>query len=80
MTILQALVKWAGASSSLENLLRSAGDLSPDLKPVADEWLAKLAQDVTPEGLASVALALPGELQNILRGKLEPHDHPSDFA
>ena len=80
MTILEALVKWAGASSSLENLLRSAGDLSPDLKPTADEWLAKLGQAVTPEGLASVALALPGEFRDILRGKLAPEDHPSDFA
>ena len=79
MTILEALVKWSGASSSLENLLRSPY-LPSDLKLVADEWLAKLAQAVTVDNLASVALALPGEARDILRGKLAPKDHPSDFA
>lgn len=78
MTLLEALVKLAGASSSLENLLRSAGDLSPDLKPVADEWLAKLGTALTPEGLAGVAMALPAEARDILRGLLKPEDHPSD--
>lgn len=80
MTIFQALTTWAGASSSLQNLLVSVGDLAPDLKPAADEWLAKLQAEVTPEGLAGVAKALPVEAQDILRGKLAPEDHPSDAA
>lgn len=81
MTILEALMAWAGRGTPpLDGLLVSVGNLSPDLKPTADAWLAKLGRAVTPEGLAEVALALPGEARDILRGKLAPEDRPSDFA
>lgn len=81
MNILDAIASWAGLSApSLRNLLQSASAISPDLKPTADEWLARLDQAVTDENLGALVAALPGELRNILRGALQPEDHPSDFA
>ena len=80
MTILDLLMKWAGASTSLDALLRQVGNISPELKPTADEWLDKLNQAVTPDNLASLASVLPEEIRDILRGKLSPQDRPSDFA
>jgi len=79
MRILDALMQWAGLSEpSLEDVLIKAGEASPDLKPSADLLLEKLRADITPEGIADVALALPGEGLNILKLKLEPEDHASD--
>lgn len=79
MNVLEALVHWAGfGEPPLDELLRKIGEVSPDLKPAADAWLAALQTDVTPDGLAAVALALPGEGLNILKLKLEPEDHPGD--
>jgi hypothetical protein len=81
MNLLQAIATLAGLSApSLEALLRGAGEAVPDLKPTADEWLAKLEAELTPDALADVVLALPAELQNILKLKLQPTEHPGDFA
>jgi hypothetical protein len=77
MTLLEAFIKLSGAKASLEPILRAAPE---DLRPAAQEWLARLQNEVTPEGLAGVVKALPAEAQDIFRGHLAPEDHPGDFA
>ena len=78
MTILELISRWAGASGDLVALLTAAGNAAPDLKPKADEWIDKLGAAVSPENLANLAAALPAEAADILRGHLNPKDHPSD--
>lgn len=80
MNLLDWLVKLAGAKdgSGLIVLLEKGGDVAPDLKPVADEWIAKLNAAASIENLAAVAPALVAELSNIAQGKIEPRDSPSN--
>ena len=78
MTLLEVLVKAAGAPlSKLLEILGVAAAASPDLAPAADAIAERLKQPIDLEGLAK---ALPGELQDILKGHLNPREHPSDYA
>lgn len=79
MTIFEALNHLAGGGlGGLLTLLENVGKAAPDLKPEADDSLAKLNTALTPEGLSAVAAALPKELGEVLHGKLNPREHPSD--
>jgi len=78
MTLLELLQKLAAGLPNLVAVLTEAGDRAPDLKPTLDAWIAALESAVTPENFAALAGALPAELLDIARGKISPHDHPSD--
>ena len=78
MTLLDILAKLAGNTGSLVDLLKKIGQTSPDLKPIADQWLAALNQAASADNLVKLAAALPAEIANIFQGKLSPADHPSD--
>lgn len=78
MTWLEALVQITGlAGPSIMGVLDVAAS-DPNTKPAAETLRQKLTETLTPEGLADVALALPGEALNILKLKLEPADHAGD--
>jgi hypothetical protein len=80
MNLLAWLTKLAGFGSgnSLVDLLTQAGNKVPDLKPQADDWIAKLRGAVDPANLLNVSQAIPGEIANILKLNIESKDHPSD--
>ena len=71
-----------GISRSTDDLVRlvdAGGDASPALRVIADEWLARLHGAVGEKNINRLLLALPVELDNIKRLKLDPRDHPSDL-
>jgi hypothetical protein len=80
MTILDILNRFASAGDGLVAFLTRAGAAAPDLKPKADEWIARLQEAVSLKNLTTLASVLPGEIANIAQGKLEPRSHPSDSA
>lgn len=80
MTILELLSKMVGPAGGLLKFLERAGQTAPDLKPVADEWIAKLSAAIAQENIINLAKVLPEEIANIASGKIEPRDHPSDSA
>jgi hypothetical protein len=78
MTILDFITLAATGGGALREFLVSAGNASPEIKPKADEWIAKLDAAIAPENLAALGTAVIGELGNISQGKLDPREHPSD--
>lgn len=79
MTILELIAQWTGlAGPALVALLTAAGEASPDLKPTADDWIAKLNVAISPLNLAALVGVLPAELMDMLRRHFNPKDHPSD--
>lgn len=79
MTVLDIIKGWLGAEPNLEDFIVTAGDHFPEIKPQADAMLAKLRVGVDNSSLISLAAAVGPEGLNILRGHLEPKDHPSDL-
>lgn len=80
MKILDILEKAAGAGSGLVDVLEKAKAAAPDLAGEIDGVLAKLGAAVDPANLVALAEAIPGEIANIAKGKIDPRDHPSDAA
>jgi len=81
MTLLDLLLKAAGLpADTLTALITAGGNAAPDLKPLADEWIARLGEAVSSDNLALLAAALPAELADIVHGNLSPRRHPSDAA
>lgn len=78
MTLLQILEKLTAGLPSLIATLTAAGERAPDLKPKLDEWIAALQSAASQENLVLLASALPGEIANIARGRIDPHEHASD--
>ena len=79
MSILEILKLITGASATgLVDLLKGVSAKAPDLAPLAEEWIAKIATAASPANLLAVNTAVVAELANIAQGKLDPHDHPSD--
>jgi hypothetical protein len=77
MTLLELLVKWTGlAGPALISLLTAGKQASPDLAPIADDWLAKLNTALDPAALGALVAALPAELADIVRGHFVAKDHP----
>jgi len=80
MRILDVLEKAGLAVNPLRAVLGKVGDALPDLKDEADAILAKLDAPVALENLAALAVAVPAELAEIVKGKVDPREHPSDAA
>lgn len=79
MTLLELLSQVTGISAEkLATMLEQVGDKVPDSKPVADAWLAKLQEAITPQTLLAMFTALPAELSEAARGHFASKDHPSD--
>lgn len=78
MTLLDLIMRAAGAAPDLKAFLERVRDVAPDLAPAANQWIAALDAAVSAESIAAVVTALPAELAAIARGKLDPRDHPSD--
>lgn len=68
----------AGNVTALEALLRRIAAAAPDFADEANAWIAALGTAVTPENLAALGAAIPGELLNIVQGKLDPRPHAGD--
>jgi len=80
MTLLDLLKKALGGLDPLEDKLKAVAEAAPDAAPLINELLGKLAGAVPVENLVALAAALPGEIADIAKGKLDPRDHPSDAA
>ena len=78
MTILELLQKLTGGAQGLTELLMRVRTELPDLAPVADNWLALLGSAASQENLVELASVLPAEIANIIKGHIDPKDHPSD--
>jgi len=68
------------SAEALADFLRAIAIKVPELATTVEEWIAKLNEPLTAENLAAVLAVLPTELLAILRGQLEPRQHPSDGA
>jgi len=80
MTLLDLLVKAGVAAPLLISKLRDLASRYPDLAPKADEIIKAFEQPLSLATLTELATVLPIEIKNILAGKLDPRDHPSDAA
>lgn len=81
MKLWDLLVKLAGSGiTDLKKILQAAADGGGDLAPVAKELLTLLDSAPTAEALAAVGASIPGELLNVVQGKIEPRDHAGDGA
>jgi hypothetical protein len=81
MTILELLSLAAGVPVvALEKLLDAAVAAQPDLAPEVAKIKAALDAMVTPQNIAALATAIPGELVDILHGNLKPTPHAGDAA
>jgi hypothetical protein len=76
---LQVLLEYlTGAADELDLFLDAAASARPELRPKVEEWRLRLRQSIDPINLAALAGALPAELAAIVRGNLNPREHPSD--
>ena len=80
MTLLEALEKLIGPATGLVAVLDRAGREIPELKPQADEWIAKLNLAISQGNLIGLAAVLPQEIANLAHGHVDPRKHPSDAA
>lgn len=79
MTWLEILTKGGLAASGIVALLERARALAPDLGDDIDGILTELNTAISAENITAIVAALPGEFKNIIKGQLDPRDHPSDF-
>ena len=81
MSLLDLLMRAAGKGlPNLVALLESIASKSPDLAPIARQWIEALNGVAGPANLANVAAAVARELGDIAQGKINPKSHPSDAA
>lgn len=81
MTILAWLQKLTGLPvDKLIDVLEAVANGSTDLAPIALELLSKLREELSHADLVTLAKELPAEVIEIIKGHLEPKDHPSDAA
>lgn len=78
MTILDVLNKLSAGATDLVGFMEKVGEKAPDLKPIADSWIASLNEGIAPDNLVNLASVLPGEIAALAQGKVTPKDHPSD--
>lgn len=80
MTLTEFLSKIAGISGpALVAFLERVATELPDLKPMADEWIAALNTALTPENLVAAGTTALSELSQIGQGKFSGRPHPSDL-
>jgi len=65
-----------GAAPARE-VLEYVAEGDTELSPKAREALTQLDQEASPEGIADAVAALPAEITNIVRLKLDPVDRNS---
>jgi len=80
VTIIDILNKFASAGTGLVKFLEHLKQEAPDLSPLIDDQLMKLATAVSTENLVALATALPAELAQIVKGKTDGRSHPGDAA
>jgi hypothetical protein len=80
LKVLDILEKAGMAAGELVDLLEMLAERYPDLADAIREKIVQLETAVLPENLAALGAAIPGELLNIVKGKIEPKDHPADLA
>jgi hypothetical protein len=79
MTILELLAKAAGIpATQIVTFLESVKARLPDLGPAVDKFLADLHLGVSAEAIEAIMTALPSELLDIVKGIINPKEHPSD--
>lgn len=80
MTILDILTKAGVATAGIIALLEKAAQQAPDLAPSLHTLIAQLQAAVDQANLVQLASALPAEIANIAKGKLDPRDSPSNLV
>lgn len=81
MSLLDLIIRAAGEpASKLISILRAVAAAAPSLAADAEAIIAKLEEPLAIGNLVAVAEMLPGEIANIVQGKLDPREHPSDAA
>ncbi len=80
MTILEGLEKAGLAVAGLVALLNKVKEQFPDYAPEVDKVLEGLASAITPANLAALADIIKTEIPNLLQGKFDGMEHPSDGA
>lgn len=80
MTVADFLKLLGFAADALADLLRAIALKVPELAGTAEALIAKLNEPLTAENMAAVLAIIPQELINIVKGKLDPRDHPSGGA
>lgn len=82
MTVLELILKALGSAAgnvanlkaTLQSVVQRFPDTAGELAPIIDA----LDAVVSPESLAALGAAIPGELLNIVQGKLDPRPHSGD--
>lgn len=80
MTLLDLLTRLAVGAPGLIRLLEKVAAEAPDLAPDAQLWINKLNAAVSADNLVALAASLPQEIADILQGKINKRNHPSDAA
>lgn len=80
MTVADFLKLLGFASDALADFLRAVALKVPELAATVEELIAKLNEPLTAENMAAVLAILPQELINVVKGQLDPRNHPSDGA
>lgn len=84
MKLLDLITRGLGLADSqtpkLVGVLNQVAESDSDLAPFAAEMKNKLESELAAVDLNKVGLAVFSELGNVVRGKLDPRDHPSDLA
>ena len=80
MTILQWLQKAGLAVPTLEAFIDKAAAAAPDLAPEAAVLKTALEAAISPENLAALGAAIPGELLAIAQGHITHTPHAGDSA
>lgn len=78
MKLFDALDKAGAKVADLKKILSWVAENAPDLAEKAEALAAQLDSPISPEALAELGAAIPGELLNISRGQLDPRNHPGD--
>lgn len=66
------------AGDALKEELETIKAEVPQLAPACDRALAALDTDLSPQAVLDLLAALPPEVANILKLKLDPHKHAGD--
>lgn len=80
MTVADFLKLLGFASEALADLLRAIAVKVPELAETAEALVAKLNEPLTMENMAAVLAVIPQELVNVVKGQIDPRQHPSDGA
>ena len=81
MDLLSIIAAAAGIpADKIIAILRAGATKFPDWGVDIEGLIAKITAPLSPENLAAVGSAAIGEVANILKGQIDPKEHPSDGA